>query len=142
MTGNRASNPPEAQFLLDESLSSAVARALNLVAYNFVDVVSEFGRQGVEDPDIIEWCRENRATWVHADDRANKEHKRPLQTSGIRTLWIPRPSGGMSSREQLRILSFALPKLFEFWEQSPRVRHYRTTASSPTAVPSIRPLTI
>ncbi len=142
MTGNAASTPAEPLFLLDESLTPAVAEALNLVEHNFTTVETAFGRRGVLDPEIIAWCRENRATWVHADDRANKEHKRSLQTSGIRTLWVLRPRGAMSSKEQLRILSSALPKLFERWERNPRNRHYRASAANPTAAPSVTDITI
>ena len=142
MTGNAVSTPPEPLFLLDESLSPAVAKALNLVDYNFVDVRLAIRPQGVKDPEIIQWCQENMAIWVHADDRANRKHKKLLQTSGIRTLWLLRPGGVMSRKEQLRILSSALPTLFEKWEQNPGVRHYQASADEPTAAPSVTPITI
>lgn len=142
MTGNAASTPAEPLFLLDESLSPAVAKALILVDYNFADVRLAIRPQEVKDPEIIQWCRENDAIWVHADDQANRKHKKLLETSGIRTLWILRPGGAMSRKEQLRILSSALPKLFENWEQSPGVRHYQATADKPTAAPSVVPITI
>ena len=113
MTGNPASNPSEPRFLLDESLTPTVAQALSLVNYNFVDVRSQIRRQGVKDPEIIRWCQENEAIWVHADDRARKQHRALLQTSGIRTLFVDRPKSGMSAKEQLRVLSFVLPRLVE-----------------------------
>ena len=75
-----------------------------------------FGHQGVTDPEIIEWCQINGAVWIHADDRARKEHRVILQTSGIRTIWVYRKRGLMTAREQLRILSFVLPKLMEQWK--------------------------
>lgn len=77
MTGNLASGPDEPLFLLDESLTPAVAEALSRVGYRFVTLAAAFGRKGVEDPEIIEWCREQDAAWVHADDRARKEHRLP-----------------------------------------------------------------
>ena len=142
MTGNPASNPSEPRFLLDESLTPAVASALRLVGYDFVDVVSQFGRREVKDPEIIDWCRENAAIWVHADDRARREHREPLQTSGIRTLWIKRPGGIMSGKEQLRILSFVLPRLLGNRENRRDSRHYCATAVNPTAAPSLQPIKV
>ena len=132
----------EPLLLLDESLSPAVAQALRLVDYNITTAGAVFSREGVLDPDIIAWCRDHRAVWVHADDRARNEHRALLQTSGIRTLWVRRQRGGMGRSEQLRILSFVLPKLFENWRRSPRVRHYSAAAASPTSTPSLRPVTV
>jgi len=132
----------EPLLLLDESLSPAVVQALQLVDYNIMTVREVFGREGILDPDVIRWCREQQAVWVHADDRAISEHRAMLQTSGIRTLWVRRQRSGMGRSEQLRILAFVLPKLFESWRQSPRVRHYSASAASPTSAPSLRPVTI
>lgn len=70
VSGNRGSNRHNPIFLLDESLVPAVAKALSLVGYDFVDVVDALGQKGVKDPETIEWCKERRAVWVHADDRA------------------------------------------------------------------------
>ena len=82
------------------------------------------------DPEIIAWCRNNGAAWVHADDRARRAHQALLQTSGIRTLLVSRERGRMSAKEQLRILSVVLPKLLENWQRRPATRHYRATAVS------------
>ena len=142
MTGNLAYEPSSARFLLDESLVPAVARALTLVGYDFIDVRTVIRESGATDPEIIEWCRENATVWVHADDRARKQHRVLLQTSGIRTLWIYRRQGTMTAREQLRILASVLPSLFERWEKSPNVRHYRASASSPLSKPSLRPMDV
>lgn len=138
VTGKLVSRPDEPLLLLDESLTPAVADALSLVGYRFATLAAAFGRKGVEDPEIIEWCRAQDAAWVHADDRARKEHRALLQRSGIRTVWVYRKQGRMSSREQLRILAFVLPQLFRKWEEQPRVRHYRVTAVDAYAKPGVR----
>ena len=137
MTGNIGSDPTKPAFLLDESLVPNVARALSLVGYKFVDAVSIFGRRGVKDPELIDWCRTYEFTWVHADDRARKDHRVLLQASGIKTLLISRPRGHMTGQEQLRILAYVLPHLMEKWAESPSVRHYKATAASPTANPRL-----
>ena len=97
------------RFLLDESLMPGVAKALSIVGYRIDSTVSVFQRSGTKDPEIIDWCRDNDAVWINADNRARKQHKAKLQASRVRTLWIRRPKGNMSGREQLRIISSALP---------------------------------
>jgi predicted nuclease of predicted toxin-antitoxin system len=142
VTGNITSSPHEPLFLLDESLTPAVADALNLVGYNFATVYDTFTDRGALDPEIIAWCRNNGAAWVHADDQARRAHRALLQTSGIRTLWVSRERGRMSAKEQLRILSVVLPKLLDNWHRRPATRHYRATAANPVSTPSLRPVTI
>ena len=138
MNGNLASNPDNPLFLLDESLTPAVAKALALVGYNFATVEDVFGQRGATDPQIIDWCRNTDAVWVHADDRAKKQHGKQLQTSGIRTLWVYRKRGRMTGKEQLRILSFVLPHFAEEKNRT-RSRHFRASAPNDLAKPTLRP---
>lgn len=141
VNGNIVSEPHNTLFLLDESLVPAVARALNEVEYRFVTVLDVLGR-GAKDPEIIDWCREQDAVWVHADDRAKKEHRALLQRSGIRTVWVYRKQGKMTGREQLRVLSFVLPKLLDCWRRHPGIRHYRASAADPLSTPGLREVSI
>ena len=138
MIGNLAYEPHSPLFLLDESLAPIVAEALKLVGHNIANVEMAFGRKGIGDPEIIEWCRMNEAIWIHADDRARRDHSVQLQTSGIRTIWVYRRRGGMTAQEQLRVLAFAIPKMIEALERQPRVRHYEVRATNPTSTPSFR----
>lgn len=142
MIGKLVSEQNEPRFLLDESLAPVVAQALKLVGYDGLDVPTAVGQKGAKDPEIIDWCRQNEAVWVHADDRAKKQHKALLQTSGIRTVWIYRKRGAMSGKEQLRILTFILPLLIQRLRQSPGVRHYRVSASTPLAKPTLKAITL
>lgn len=139
MNGNLASSPDNPLFLLDESLTPAVSKALALVGYNFATVEEVFGRRGATDPQIIEWCRNTDTVWVHADDRARKQHGKQLQTSGIRTLWVYRKRGRMSGKEQLRILAFVLPHFLEELKNRTRPRHFRASAPNDLAKPTLRP---
>lgn len=129
-------------FLLDESLGSPVAKAWALVQYPFVTVEAVMGQQGVPDPEIIRWCATHNAIWVHADDQARKQHKVLLRDSGISTLLLHRKKGGMTSKEQLRILSFVLPHLIQARQQKPSARHYRASAPTELAKPALRLITI
>lgn len=137
MTGNLVSDPSNPLFILDESMVPAVAEALAFVGHNFAALASAIGRAGATDPEVIEWCKQNNAVWVHADDRARRQHKAHLQTSGIRTLWVYRKHGQMTGKEQLRILAYVLPQLIQNFEQKPSVRHYRASAASEVAKPSL-----
>ena len=138
MTGNPGFEPPNPLFLLDEGLVPAVAGALALVGYRFTSVRDVFARDAVKDPEIIAWCRAQEAVWVHADDRARKEHKALILRSGIRTVWVYRKHGRMTGREQLRILSFVLPHLLQAWATRSSARHYRVTAATELAKPRWR----
>ena len=142
MTGNPGFEPLNPLFLLDEGLVPAVAKALTLVGYRFTYVTEVFARDAVKDPEIIEWCRAQEAVWVHADDRARKQHRTLIQRSGIRTVWVYRRHGRMTGRDQLRILSFVLPHLLQEWATHPTARHYRVTAATPLAKPAWRKVSL
>ena len=139
VNGNLDSDPNNPLFLLDESLVPVVAKALALVGFRIIDVVAAIGRKGALDPDIISWCRENDAIWIHADDRAKRKHKVLLETNAIRTLWVYRIGGQMSGKEQLRILAFVLPKFIENMRANPKVRHYKANTTNELAKISLRP---
>jgi len=122
----RTSNP---LFLIDDSLDWNVAEALRLVRYNVTSIYKAFdGQPGTKDPVIIEWCKLNDATWVHADDKARKEHKKDILTARIRFLWVYRPGGIMSSKDELRILSYVLPDLIDKFFNNSRKLHYKVSA--------------
>ena len=142
MTGNPGFEPHNLLFLLDESLVPAVADALELVGYRFNSVRAVFAEDSVKDPEVIAWCQAQGAVWVHADDRARKDHKALIVQSGIRTVLASRKRGRMTGKEQLRILSFVLPHLLQEWETHPTVRHYRVAAANSLAKPGVRKLSL
>ncbi len=142
MIGKREFSADNPRLLLDESLAPVVAQALALVGYEIADIETVFGKKGVKDPEIIEWCQENEAVWIHADDRARKQHGALLQTSGIRTVWVYRRRGAMTGKEQLRVLSSALPRLIDNWKNSPSDRHYRVSVTDELSRPSVRAITV
>ena len=139
MTGNTDSTRREPLFLIDESLVSAVARALELVDYEIRVTTEVFGKQGTEDPEIIEWCSRNGAVWIHADNRAKRQHRNLIRTSGIRTVLIRRRGGAMAPREQLRIISCILPRLIHEYGEQPETLHYSASAADERTNPSMMP---
>ena len=142
MTGKSVFGQDDQLFLLDRSLSLLVAKALRKVEYNFRAHDEVFDEHNTPDPTIIDWCKENAAVWVHADERAKRQHRSALQTSGIKTLVVHRPPTGMSAKELLRILTFALPQLDERWRKDPSVRHYKVQAANSTSTPRLSKLRV
>ena len=120
--------PPinDVTFLLDESMDRYVADALKLVGYDFTSVALVWpGQSKVEDSEIIEWCKNNNAVWVHADDRARRKHATLILTSQIRTVWVYRRDGKMSGADQLRILSYFLQEILNRFRTTPNKRHWK-----------------
>jgi len=44
--------------------------------------------EGVEDPEIIEWCRDNSRVWITHDIAARKRHEADIKAARIFVLWI------------------------------------------------------
>ena len=104
-----------------------MGRALRKVGYRVVLVseINEFqGLLRVTDDKLIPWMGDRAAIWIHADDNAKREHKKLLVAHAVRTLWVYRPKGVMSSREQLRALSYVLDDFLERLRAQPRRLHY------------------
>ena len=113
------------KLIIDESLSPNVASALAAVGYDCLTVAKAFSNNNsVKDPEIIAWCNKNGRVWVHADDKSRKQHKKLILTSRISTLFVCRPGGKLSSKEQLRILSYILPDLIDRLNSNPSKRHF------------------
>lgn len=137
MLGNLSSVPlPNPQYALDESLARPVAHALGHVGIPIQSVLDIFGRPGTSDDEILEWCRNEDGIWIHAD---NRRHRRLLREGSqrARTVWVIRPDGKMSIREQLRVLAVVLPRLESRIVLNPTQLHYIASASSPLAMPKL-----
>jgi hypothetical protein len=90
-----------------------------------VSEIDEFqGDRRVTDDKLIPWMGDRSAIWIHADDNAKREHRKLILAHAVRTLWVYRPKGTMSSREQLRALSYVLEDFLDRLRAQPRKRHY------------------
>lgn len=129
MPGRIVSRPEDTLILLDDSLSPFIADALSLVGYNATSTRNVFeNRQGVTDREIIEWAGASNAVWVYADDKPKRESAKTVLAEGLRTLWVYRPRGVMSAREQLAIVSYLLPDLLDRLSKPFSDAHYRMDA--------------
>ena len=52
--------------------------------------VSEFKNRtsGVEDPEIIEWCRKNNKAWITHDFKARRQHEAAMKEARIHVICI------------------------------------------------------
>lgn len=129
MLGRTVSRPEDTLILLDDSLSPFVADALSLVGYNATSTRNVFdNRQSVTDREIIEWAGASNAVWVYSDNKPKRESAKTVLSEGVRTLWIYRPRGGMSAREQLAVVSYLLPDLLDRLSKPNSATHFRMDA--------------
>jgi hypothetical protein len=127
--------------MVDESLSPNVAKALGLVGYRTItrkEVTEWEGLAKVTDPMVIPWCAANNAVWIHADDNARREHAKLIIAKGICTLWIYRPRGMLTNKEQLLILSHVLPEFLARLESKPGRKHYNAYIHGQALKPRVR----
>ena len=120
-------DPGEPLFLVDESVSPNVAKALRKVGYRtrLVREIADFaGVIGVKDEQLIPWMGINGAVWVHADNKARRRHRKLLIAHNVRTLWLHRPNGQLSSRQQLKALSYVMERFINQLIEDPGQRHY------------------
>ena len=132
----------EPRLLVDESLSPKVGLALRCVGHDVVlveEIVAFRGQSGVTDEQLIPWMSDHDAVWVHADDHAKRQHRKLLIVHQARTLWVRRSKNrGMSSREQLRVLSYVLPNLLDQFKRQPGGRHYSVSVHGETHKTRVR----
>ncbi len=44
--------------------------------------------EGVPDPEIITWCKDNTRAWITHDFAARKTHREAMQTARINVVWV------------------------------------------------------
>lgn len=105
--------PDRPLFLLDNMLNPAIASALRLVDYDMRSVAEIFGDRpdGVKDPEIIEWCAENRAVWFTADIAAKRRYEQQTKLQRISVVWFHRPKQGWSTKQQHWIVTKFLQRI-------------------------------
>lgn len=94
------------KFLLDNGLNPNIADALSLVEYDITSVREAFGNrpQGVPDPEIIDWCAAQGATWLTTDISAKRTHEAALKARRISVVWCRQPKQGWSTKQQLEVI--------------------------------------
>lgn len=98
--------PP--RYLVDNDLSPDIATALGLFSFDIQHVkwIERFKNrsEGVSDPEIIQWCRENARVWITHDIRAKKKHEADLKTNRISVLWLRGHTEQFATWQQFKVL--------------------------------------
>ncbi|MFH1638875.1 MAG: DUF5615 family PIN-like protein [Chloroflexota bacterium] len=79
-------------FLLDNDLSPDIATSLrlfNIDIVHFKEILQFQNRSlGVEDPEIIKWCKDNHKAWITHDFKARRQHEAAMKAARINVIWI------------------------------------------------------
>ncbi len=110
---------------------------MQAVGYRVNTVEEVFGERGIKDPQIIAWCGESGAVWIHADDNARREHAREIVTAGISTVWIPRGKYGLSIKDQLGRLAYRMQAIEQWIGASNRPVHLVLRGSGTALEPRV-----
>ena len=101
-------------YLVDESLTPAIARALYLCGYDIVFArdLDEFkGKDLVSDEEIVEWLGghgRQKSVWITADKDAAKAHAKFIISKQNSVIWVFRPKTGLSSLHELILISLII----------------------------------
>jgi hypothetical protein len=107
--------------------------------FTFKDTEEFKDRQRVDDQEIIPWCGAHNAIWIHADDNAKVEHKKLMEENQVKSIWVYRPKGVMSSKDQLPAISYGLPRALGLLKRYQHVE-IRVKGQPPQHGYSIKPL--
>lgn len=79
-------------FLLDNDLSPDIAKSLRPFDFDVVHCkeVPQFQNRPdiVEDPEIIQWCKDNTSAWITHDFAARRKHEGVMKAARIHVIWI------------------------------------------------------
>jgi len=70
-------------------------------------------QEGIDDPEIIRWCKDDGRVWITHDIRAKKKHEADLKTNRISVLWIRGHPEQFSTWQQFKILVRVIDRLHQ-----------------------------
>ena len=82
----------KASYLLGNDLSWHIAEALRLFGFDMEHFThipqSQNPPVGLEDPELIDWCRDNGRDWITHDYKARKRHEADIKAARVHVVWI------------------------------------------------------
>lgn len=92
-----------------------------------VEWVPQFqGRpEGVEDPEIIAWCKDDGRVWITHDIKAKKKHAADLKANRISVLWIRGHPEQFATWQQFKILVRVIDKLHQMLLSAHGAMHFQ-----------------
>ena len=101
-------------YLVDESLTPAIARALYLCGYDIVferDLDEFKDKNLLGDEEIVQWLGEHgrqKSVWITADKDASKAHAKFILSKQNSVIWVFRPKTGLSNLHELILISLII----------------------------------
>ena len=99
-------------FLLDCTTSFSFAPALSAAGFNVTSVRAEFGRDRVDDEEIILHLARvgrYRSVWVTGDEDAQRAHAKLILGSAISVIWMHEPRGkSLTGLQELLLLTLVI----------------------------------
>ena len=106
-----------------------MATALGLFEFDITHVewVSQFQNrpEGVDDPEIIVWCKDNGRVWITHDIKAKKKHEVDLKANRISVLWIRGHPEQFATWQQFKILVRVIDKLHQMLLSAHGAMHFQ-----------------
>ena len=116
-------------YLVDNDMSPDIAEALRLFNRDIIHFksVPEFKNrpEGVEDPEIIEWCRVNGRLWITHDKEARKQYEVDLKSARINVLWLRGSPQEFAAWRQFKVVVRIIDKLEAMIQSSRGAMHFR-----------------
>ena len=123
-------------YLVDNDLSPEIAKALRLFDFDIIhhNEVPQFQNrpQGIEDPEVIDWCRQNGRVWITADKAARKQHEVQIKTARISVLWLHGPPRAFPSWTQFKIVVRVLDQMERLLQSAHGALHFRASQKTGT----------
>jgi len=81
--------------------------------------------EGVDDPEIIAWCKDNGRVWITHDIKAKKKHDADLKAGRISVLWLRGHSEKFATWQQFKVLVRVIDRLHQMLLSAHGAMHFR-----------------
>ena len=88
---------------------------------------------GVDDPEIIRWCKKDARVWITHDIKAKKKHEADLKTNRISVLWLRGHPEKFATWQQFKIIVRVIDRLHQMLLSAHGAIHFQAgLKGSPT----------
>jgi len=81
--------------------------------------------KGVEDPEVIEWCRDNGRVWITHDKEARKKHDISIKTAHISVLWVHGHPEQFSNWQFFKVIVRVIDEMHRMLKAAHGAMHFR-----------------
>lgn len=81
--------------------------------------------EGVEDPEIIDWCKNNVRVWITHDKEARKKHEVKMKTARISVLWVRGHPEQFSNWQFFKVIVRVIDEMHRKLQAAHGAMHFR-----------------